>query len=39
MPLAIPESLFSVCPESLQDPEFCGPELRTDDPEGMLLPY
>jgi hypothetical protein len=39
MPLAIPESLFSVCPESLQDPEFCGPELRTDDPEGMVLPY
>jgi hypothetical protein len=38
MPLAIPESLFSVCPESLQEPELGEPELRPDDPEGMVLP-
>lgn len=36
-PLAIPESFFSVRPESLQDPESGEMELRTDDPEGMLL--
>jgi hypothetical protein len=39
MPLDIPESLFSVRPESLQEPELGEPELRTDDPEGMVLPW